>query len=246
MSDKFSTEFQIYTYQSDSQEYARPGSLFGFFIEAASMHATNLGVGHIALRKKHNAFWALSKFHMDIIETPRWHQTIKITTWPSGYNRLFAHRYFVFTDSEGKLLAQGVSDWVIMDFNTRALCNAETILSQVPAFNLEEEHLDIKNIKVPTANEEFSASSIRQAMFSHLDMNNHVNSVHYLDWSLDCIEHIYICGHRPIAVDINFQHEISLGESVKMLCQNTEPDTFIITGRTDSHISFSAKIRFQG
>lgn len=245
MSDKFCTEFQIYTYQSDPHERVRPGALFGFFIEAASMHAEQLGVGHAVLRQKHNAFWALSRFHIDIIDTPKWHNTIRIVTWPSGYNRLFAHRYFVFSDCHGNILAQGVSDWVIMDRGGRSLCNVESILKDVPGFNLEEEHLDVNNIKIQAAKAEFSTQCEICSTYSHLDMNNHVNSVHYFDWSLDCIEGNYLDNHFVTSADINFQHEIPVNSRVKLLCQNTDNDTFVVTGLQDDKISFSSKLKFE-
>lgn len=245
MSDKFCTEFQIYTYQSDPQEYVRPSALFGFFIEAASMHAERLGVGHTELRQKHNAFWALSRFHIDIVNTPKWHNTINITTWPSGYNRLFAHRYFVFSDCSGSKLAQGVSDWVIMDYGNRSLCNVESILKDVPGFNLEEEHLGVNNVKIQAAKAELSTQCEMRSMYSHLDMNGHVNSVHYLDWSVDCIGGDYLKNHLVTSADINFQHEIPVNNIIRLLCQNNGNDTFVVTGLLGDKVSFSSKLRFE-
>lgn len=244
MADKFTTDFQVYTYQADSRKYVRPNYLFGFFIEAASMHAENLNVGHSSLREKFNAFWALSKFHIDIIDTPRWHQTIKVITWPAEYNRLFSRRYFQITSNDGKLMAQGASDWVIMDYGTRNLCNAQTILDQIPEFTLTDENLDSRTCKVPMANKELSGTFNLKSRYSHLDMNNHVNSVHYLDWAIDCIDNTYQNEHLVKSADLNFQHEIPANEDVTLLCQKIGDDQFIVTGTSIGKTSFLAKIEF--
>lgn len=243
MENKFSTDFQIYTYQADSREYARPNCLFGFFIEAASMHAEELNVGHAMLRERFNAFWALSKFHLDIIDTPRWHQTVKVTTWPAEFNRLFSRRYFQIT-CDGKIMAQGSSDWVIMDYGTRNLCNAETILKQIPEFVLTDEHLESKTSKVPMPNKDMSNTFNIKSRYSHLDMNNHVNSIHYLDWAIDCIDNTYLREHLAKTVDLNFQHEIPINEDVALLCQKFDNDKFTVAGLSADKTLFLAKMEF--
>ena len=174
MADKFKTTFQVYTNNADSRKLAKPGALFAYFIEAASMHAERLGIGHKSLQDNHNAFWALSKVHFDIYQTPVWHQKVTVTTWPSGYNRLFARRYFQIADEDGTLLADGASDWVIMSFENRILCNVQSIVESIAQFNLEQEHLNVNTAKVPAANSETAAKTTRRVMFSDLDMNKHL------------------------------------------------------------------------
>lgn len=244
MADKFSTDFQIYTNQADVLKRARPGALFGLFIEAASMHANCLGVGHKDLQEKYNAFWALSKFRMEILTTPSWHQVIKVTTWPSGYNRLFARRYFVITDTDNNILAQGASDWVIMNFESRSLCNVADIVGKITNFNLEEEHIAVNTVKVPLVKREEAIINSRVAMYSHLDMNNHVNSVHYLDWALDCVDDTYLRQHEVKAVDINYQHEIAFGSNVELLRKDIDDNCCIVTGIMGDKVSFSARLKF--
>lgn len=244
MADKFTTTFQVYTNNADSRKKAKPGSLFAYFIEAASMHAERLGIGHKSLQDNHNAFWALSKVHIEIYQTPVWHQKVNVTTWPSGYNRLFARRYFQIADEAGTLLAEGASDWVIMSFENRGLCNVQSIVENVAQFNLEQEHLNQDTAKVQPANVDSSQKTVRRVMFSDLDMNNHLTSMRYLDWTMDCIDVDYLNTHTAKTVDINFQHEMPVNEDVTLLCQQTG-DCFVVSGAlTNGKTSFSAKIGF--
>lgn len=244
MADKFKTTFQVYTNNADSRKLAKPGALFAYFIEAASMHAERLGIGHKSLQVNHNAFWALSKVHFDIYQTPVWHQKVTVTTWPSGYNRLFARRYFQIADEAGTLLAEGASDWVIMSFENRSLCNVQSIVESIAQFNLEQEHLNVNTAKVPAANSDTAAKTTRRVMFSDLDMNKHLTSMRYLDWTMDCINIDYLNTHTAKFVDINFQHEMPEGEIVTLLCQQTG-DSFMVSGElANGKTSFSAKIGF--
>ncbi|MBO7497516.1 MAG: hypothetical protein J6T98_13310 [Salinivirgaceae bacterium] len=244
MADKFTATFQVYTNNADSRKLAKPGSLFAYFIEAASMHAERLGIGHKSLQDNHNAFWALSKVHFEIYKTPVWHQKVNVTTWPSGYNRLFARRYFQIADETGTLLAAGASDWVIMSFENRSLSNVQSIVENIAQFNLEQEHLDLNTTKVQPASADNSLKTTRQVMYSDLDMNNHLTSMRYLDWALDCIDIDYLNSHTAQTVDINFMHETLVNENVTLLYQQTG-DSFVISGTlANGKTSFSTKIGF--
>ena len=244
MADKFTTTFQVYTNNADSRKLAKAGSLFAYFIEAASMHAERLGIGHKSLQDKHNAFWALSKVHFDIKQTPVWHQKVNVTTWPSGYNRLFARRYFQIADEQGNIIAEGASDWVIMSFENRSLCNVQSIVGGIDKFNLEQEHLNINTAKVQPADTNNSQKTTRRVMYSDLDMNNHLTSMRYLDWALDCIDIEYLNNHIAKSVDINFMHETPINEDVTLLCQK-DGDTFVVSGiLTNGKTSFSTKLEF--
>ena len=244
MADKFKTTFQVYTNNADSRKMAKPGSLFAYFIEAASMHAERLGIGHKSLQDNHNAFWALSKVHFDIYKTPVWHDVVTVTTWPSGYNRLFARRYFQISNASGEVIVEGASDWVIMSFENRSLCNVQSIVEKIAQFNLEQEHLNLNTTKVQPANAETAVKTVRRVMFSDLDMNNHLTSMRYLDWTMDCIDVDYLNTHLAKSVDINFLHEMPVGEDVTLACQQ-DGDTFVVSGTlANGKTSFAAKIAY--
>lgn len=244
MADKFTTTFQVYTNNADSRKLAKAGSLFAYFIEAASMHAERLGIGHKSLQDMHNAFWALSKVHFDIKQTPVWHQKVNVTTWPSGYNRLFARRYFQIADEQGNIIAEGASDWVIMSFENRSICNVQSIVGGIDKFNLEQEHLNINTAKVQPADTNNSQETTRRVMYSDLDMNNHLTSMRYLDWALDCIDIDYLNNHIVKSVDINFMHETPINEDVTLLCQKNG-DSFVVSGiLANGKTSFSTKLEF--
>jgi len=244
MADKFTTTFQVYTNNSDSHKYAKPGALFAYFIEAASMHAELLGIGHKSLQDNYNAFWALSKVRFEVPKTPTWHEKLTVTTWPSGYNRLFARRYFQIRNEQSEILVEGASDWVIMSFANRALCNVQDIVGGIDKFNLEQEHLNINTTKVPIAKSENAVQTTRRVMFSDLDMNKHMTSMRYLDWAEDCVNHDYVDSHLVKAVDINFQHELPINTDATLICQQTSENVFVVNGFNGDKMAFGVKLAF--
>jgi acyl-ACP thioesterase len=97
---------------------------------------------------------------------------------------------------------------------------------------------------VQPADADNSQKTLRRVMYSDLDMNNHLTSMRYLDWALDCIDIDYLNTHTVQTVDINFMHETPVNEDVTLLCQQSG-ESYVVSGELASgKTSFSAKIGF--
>jgi medium-chain acyl-[acyl-carrier-protein] hydrolase len=245
MVDILSASFSIHSYESDAKMDAKISTLLGFFLEAAGFHATRLGVGHHQLMESINSFWALSKFNLRMETYPKWQDTITIETWPAGYNRLFAHRHFIIKNGSNQIIAQGTSDWVIMNAETRRMINPQEVIGHLPVEN-EGLDLDVRTTKIPLIGEETASMFSKKALFSDIDMNKHVNSIKYLDWSLDCINFDYLDHHKLAEVDINFQHEITFGKEVDLFFQTKTDGVFQFKGilKKENKHAFSVQLKF--
>jgi medium-chain acyl-[acyl-carrier-protein] hydrolase len=246
MVDTYKASFPVYSYQVDSNQDAKISALFGFFIEAAGFHADRLAVSHNHLKNTIGAFWALSKFNIQILAFPKWMDEVTVETWPSGYNRLVAHRHFLFKNTQGQILAQGTSDWIIMDTITRQIVNPQEIIPHLPIDN-QGTPLEVKTIKIQAVNETIADKTTRRALISDIDMNKHVNSLKYVEWSLDCINIDYLENHRIIGLDVNFQHEITYGQEVDIYWQNLSEGLFQFKGvlKPENKPAFSVQLKFE-
>ncbi len=61
---------------------------------------------------------------------PAWNERIKLETWPSGAERLFALRDFRVMDSEGEVIGMASTAWLILDIDTHRLIRPKEMIEQ--------------------------------------------------------------------------------------------------------------------
>jgi acyl-ACP thioesterase len=88
-------------------------ALLDLFQEAAGNSATSLGWASDTLLAQGKT-WILSRFHLRLRALPAWREEIAVETWPSGVHRVFALREFRATGSDGRLLAEATSAWLLV------------------------------------------------------------------------------------------------------------------------------------
>ena len=88
-------------------------ALLDLFQEAAGNSATLLGWASDTLLAQGKT-WILSRFHLRLRALPAWREEIAVETWPSGVHRVFALREFRATGSDGRLLAEATSAWLLV------------------------------------------------------------------------------------------------------------------------------------
>lgn len=106
----FSKEFTILSYDLNPKGQARLTSMANFFQEVAYHHASELGLGYEDMKSRKTT-WVLSRMRIHMKRYPVWNDRIKLETWPSGDERLFALRDFRVLDKivmhgESKVLKQ--------------------------------------------------------------------------------------------------------------------------------------------
>ncbi len=206
MSDYFHKSFEICSYDVDINHKVKISKLFGFYQEVAWLHAQELKFGFFDLLNNYDAFWALSRLKMEMDYYPKWNDTVSLKTWPVSSNRLFARRDFeIFCNKQR--CGFGTSDWIIASNKQRQLFEPDKILGQL-AFNYKEGIPNISAQRLKSKVLDSSLISNRQVRYNDLDMNQHLNSIRYLDWVLDCLPSEWLKKHRVVHLDINYMHEV--------------------------------------
>ena len=89
--------------------------LFYYLQDAAGRHADQLGLGLKQLRHS-DLSWVLSRIRLRMDDFPEYGDTLKITTYPSGFDRLFAYRQFVLSSAEtGRRFGVAGSAWLTLN-----------------------------------------------------------------------------------------------------------------------------------
>ena len=187
--------------------------IFNFFQEAAISHAEDLGVGREALARNGHA-WVLSRFSLFVERRPSYRESIEISSWPRGWEKLFALRDYVIKDRHDKTLIRGRSAWLVLDIEKRRPLRVQPIVEPMPhndgldAFSSNPAEL------APRA--KLEKVSERRALYSDIDFYGHVNNARYIQWIQDVTDIDILTKASQVRLDINYLSEVKPGETVEL------------------------------
>lgn len=211
--------FQIRAYEIDSRGKASVQSLCNYFNEIAGNHAQALGVSIETLFAKKKT-WILSRLHVNIKRYPIWREEIRIETWPSGVSGMYALRDFLIFDGQEQIIGKATTSWMMLD-----LIKRKPIV--MPDF--------IKSIEIPKKERAINDKFDRLAKLkkiddekhfyvrlSDLDLNQHVNSVNYIEWAVETIP-LKIWQKQCVSeLEISFRAETNYGDRIISQTQHIE------------------------
>ena len=175
------TEMTLGDFNLDCTGRVKVAALCDFLQAAATSHAEILGVGMLDLMKQ-GVTWMLAKMDVSFGDLPASHEKLALTTWPSGVRgRLICCRDYDMRDSAGRTVLKATSEWVCVNFETRKLARlSPTLMTLAPPDAPKTELPGLpefdKDALVPSGECQIP---VRRA---DLDVNRHVNNVHYIEW----------------------------------------------------------------
>ncbi|MCL2865683.1 MAG: thioesterase [Lachnospiraceae bacterium] len=159
-------------------------SLVSYFQDCSNFQSTELGMDVEAL-KANNRAWVLAGWQIEIDCYPKLGEKIKVGTFATGVNGLYAHRNFVMYDHAGALLAKADSIWVLLDLGSgRPIRPTEADVAAYGIFQALEMRDEGKKIKKAAKLETLPTFTVKK---KYLDTHKHVNNVKYIEMALDYI-----------------------------------------------------------
>ena len=184
-------------------------AVFQFFQEAAISHAENLRVGREDMARS-GQVWILSRMSVQIDRRPGYGEAITVRSWPRGGEKLFALRDYDIRDSGDKPAVRARSGWLIIDIEKRRPLRPQAVMDTLP----QNEGLDAlpSGAAGLAERDNLQKAGERQALYSDVDYNGHVNNVRYIQWIEDSLDSALLEKARSIRLDINYVSEILPGE----------------------------------
>lgn len=178
--------------------------------EAAYHHAEHLGLGHAYLSER-NMAWVLARQRIEINRLPKWGDTVKIRTWPSGRDRLFFYRDFEITTDAGRRVLVASNAWSLIDIEKRELVAPETYLSvDIPE---GVKVFDTKLIRLKGCRSNPVGQTV-PVTYGDLDLNGHVNNVRYIEWVLNSLPRTFHEKYSLMKMEVNYLAEAVYGQEV--------------------------------
>ena len=184
-------------------------AICGYFQEVAGNNARTLNFDITDLQED-NLTWVLHRMDINLKKLPDWRETITVETWPAAGDALRAYRNYRLLDSEGKEFGNCLSYWMMINLETRRPVRIpqkvlDTRLAEHPHVT------EVKSNRLTPLQKEDSMTKIKVRR-ADLDMNQHVNNVHLIEWMLEDMPEDEI---RCISnFDIMFMHESHAGDII--------------------------------
>lgn len=211
----FSKDIHVRSYEVDATGHFSMQAICNHLQDIAWEHACKLGFGYEQLAQQ-NLFWVLSRLKIQIKKYPLWNDKVILKTWPRGSEKLFAYRDYTIEDKNGQLLFAATSAWLILD-KTNHRPQPSDFLGKV--FSVPESRVRGKNLEKLPSVENDKKNIFFKVLFSHLDMNQHVNYSKYIQWILDSYPHKIHLVDQLKSLEINFLAEAELNDGIAVQTQ---------------------------
>jgi acyl-ACP thioesterase len=203
--------FRVRTYEVAPSGHVSVQSLCNYMQEAAANHAEQLHFGKHDLEPLGMA-WVLSRLHVQTHIFPVWQDVVRVETWPSGREGLYAMRDFLLYDGSDQVFARATSSWLLLDVVRRRPARLPAYIEEVPLPDrpLALSH-DFRKLHAPLRADHARMFNVR---YSDLDMNAHVNNVRYVEWAVESLPPEAVQGYGLVALELHFRAETGHGEQV--------------------------------
>lgn len=192
-------------------------TLVDLLLHTAGEDADRNGFGVRTLNLR-NASWVLTRLAVEIDRMPAEYDNVQVTTWVSNVSRAMTTRNFDILDARGERIAGAVTNWAMIDLDTRRLLD----LHQLPAYDSMTQDFPLPvalpaRLSSPDAPDTF----LHTVVYSDLDFNGHANSVKYLQWVIDTLPLEWLLKRRFARTEINFLQETRHGDRLTLRSAQT-------------------------
>jgi len=212
--------YQIRSYEVDCRNRLSILALFNFMQEAAGRHAAALGVSIHQLMSE-NFTWLLSRLKLKIISYPGWNDRIRVSTWPSGAQQLFALRDFAIMDGNDRIIAAAASAWLVIDLRKRRPVRIDPFVERLKP--VEGSHILTEKLNKLPAFSRHNHERTFVVRYSDLDINQHVNNVRFVEWVIEGVPPTVLKTSVPREIEINFLAEAFYEDQIQSSCSMEPP-----------------------
>lgn len=211
--------FQVRSYECGSDGRATLPTLCNYLQEAASLHAEALAFSRTDFASAGaNISWVLTRLRVKMNRYPRWNEKVEVVTFPRGGRKIVAWRDFTVRTADGEVLGVATSEWMIIDLATRRIVSIpDSVFDVSEAVKDADAVLGLDpftpRLRFPADVAPYGRCEF-VAQHADIDLNGHVNNVHYIEWMQEpCFVHGPSAA-CPNEMEIVFRSETFAGERI--------------------------------
>ena len=243
--NKLTEQYTIPCYDTDASWRLKPVSFMNYAQEMANRHANILGFGYDDLIASKTA-WVLARMNIRFINLPLWRDTVSLTTWHKGLNRLFFVRDFQMKDAQGNICVEATTSWIVLNLETRRFVRDPKLMDEGTTCHDNAIEQPADKVQMPKDVEaEFVMEHV--VSYSDVDMLGLTNNAMYMHWAMDAVGY-ELTSQKPLKeVTINFNRETKAGEKVSIYRTVVESEGALhvfVEGKVDGASSFCIEMIF--
>ncbi|WP_396169934.1 acyl-[acyl-carrier-protein] thioesterase [Flavobacterium sp.] len=182
--------------------------------------------------------WVLSRMRVEIIDLPKWKDTVTVRTWINTLENSRSVRALELYVN-GQKMVGCETFWAV--FNTKNR-RPEALALPYEHFELYPEMIATKkSISKINFNNDSELVAEKSVAISDIDIVNHVNNVKYLEWCLDLVDSTMILNQKIKSFEMNFLKELSLNDKVDIY-ENKSADSLIFNINKNEKTCFALKL----
>ena len=211
--------FTLGATEVDLNNRARLQALLGYFQETAGDQCQLFGSGWSDLWEKHGLCYVVVRMEIRMDRYPGTGEQIRIDTWPENRLRMIFARYGEIFDANGERIGAIVSQWALLDVNSRHFVRPNPEIVSMPdtstltaPFEPSNDHRRAAdNTSAPDSCRAFAFD--RTPVYSDFDYNRHMNNARYAEWAADTLWKVLTPDERQAdpsiaRLEIKFRAEI--------------------------------------
>jgi acyl-ACP thioesterase len=188
------------------------------------MHATALGFDSGTMLHR-NLVWMLVRVHLRLEGGLVDRQVIEVETWPSKVESRFAYRdYRIYRQGEAQPFGAATSTWILIDLLRK---RPAVVTGLFPAEY--HEGADRAHDLVPpdlAGGGAEAGSGIFPVRRSDIDLNGHVNNLHYVEWLAESVPFGVWDTRTVCELYVEFKKQVRFGETVTCRTSGAGPLAF--------------------
>lgn len=209
---KYKKSFKINFRDVDLNMKLRMSSLVDYMQEIAGEHAYELGLNFFG--QEQEVYWIVSRAKMHLEEYPNWEETITLTTYPAGIDKLFAVRRFDIYNQAGKAIGYIIGNYILLDSKTHRPVRPKGLEGPISKLFYPYEGESLPKLKAPIM---IQREDSRKARYSEVDINGHMNNTHYVRWAVDMMSSEELAKRAIQSIQTNYTTSVKEGDEVKVI-----------------------------
>lgn len=185
--------------------------------------------------------WVLLRKKINIHKVPALGDKVTVDTYPSHFDRAFAHRDYRMYDSDGELVATGSSVWTLLDLTARKMVRMPQSLIEM---DLPSEQLPLPERKIPAV-DKADITHRHTVRYHDTDWNKHLNNINLFKYILQCVPDQHVDQYRCVPSEISYivKAETYIGDTLVVDTQVISDGEMIHQVRRESDDALVAQAR---
>ena len=218
---------KIRHHECDSGGLLKLHSLLDRLQDAAAEHAAKLNVGMEDMAEM-SLIWVLSRLKIELAEPLSLGDELLVRTYPSGVQRIFAHRCYDLIVNNRRMGCAG-SFWLPVNRLNGRPVNAKKVLPPEIMDLPDVEKFFPEMDKLPETNGEICTSRIVGA--GDIDLNRHLNNAVYARWISDVLGEKYDSMSVKVrSIQLNYLSSGEFGDEIFLRAETGSDGKFLISG----------------